>query len=246
MSAPTQQSRVPAGVTTGGQFSISVRAESGASITARTVPHRIDVHAKVSVPPVLGQLPPFPATLGEPTLSYVRQVEDNQIELTIHTERTGEVRVWDDGSSFTIGDYLGEEISYEEQTALVAYGRAVRENLDTATFIVEDGVRQAIENDVIAIATGRDPQADRDAHRSSGHLVETSVARTARILDAWVDDVEGEPGTAVQDALTDLIHFSRSRGLNLAEILDAAEHMADVEADEDNDNRVYALEANET
>ncbi|WP_251153634.1 hypothetical protein [Cellulosimicrobium sp. Marseille-Q4280] len=246
MSTSTNPSRVPAGVTTGGQFSTSARGESGASLgTGRQRDHRLDVHAKVAVPSPLDAPPPFPASLGEPTLSYARDPETNQVTLTVYTEHTDEVSFWDDGHTFDHGLYQGEEVSTSQRDALIAYGKALRTNLDAAAFIVEDRIKPEIEDEVITVALGGDPSAERNAYKDSGHNVEVGAQRAAGVLRAWADEVEKEPQTAVKDALTDLIHYARSRGLDPHDVFDRAVEQAEVERDEDGDHRAYEMEANE-
>lgn len=245
MSTSTSQSRVPAGVTTGGQFSTSARGESDASITASAPDRRIDVHARVGVPRPLTPPPAFPSSLGEPSLSYARDLETNQVTLTVYTERTDEVNFYDDGNSFDHGLYEGEEVSTSERDALIAYGKQLRLNLDAASFTAEDRIKATIDDQVIAVALGNDPNAERHERADSGHIVEVGAERAEKVLEAWVDDVHSEPQTATKDALTDLIHFARSRGLDPQEIFDAALQQAEVERDEDADHRAYEMEASE-
>lgn len=245
MSTSTNPSRVPAGVTTGGQFATSARGESDASIGAARPDHRLDVHAKVGVPSPLEAPPAFPASLGEPSLSYARDPETNQLTLTVYTAHTDEVSFWDDGTTFDQGLYQGEGLSTSERNALIAYGKKLRENLDAAAFVTEDRVKATIEDQVIAVALGNDPNAERHERKENGQIVEVGAERAEKVLAAWVDDVHSEPETATKDALTDLIHFARARGLDPHDIFEAALAQAEVERDEDGEHRAYELEANE-
>ncbi|MBB5474664.1 hypothetical protein HNR08_003400 [Cellulomonas hominis] len=203
------------------------------------------MHASVAIPSPVGLPPGLPSTLGEPALSYARDPETDTIILTVHTPASGEIEFRRDGNTFDDGLYEGRVLSRSERDALITYGRQVRENVDVAAFAAEDGVRKAIEDEVLAIATGRAPEAEHTALGTSGHLVRSAAARTAKILGAWVDDVDTEPETATKDALTDLIHFARWRGLDPQEIFERALEQAEGERDEDGDPRGQALETSE-
>ena len=119
--------------------------------------------------------------------------------------------------------------------------------LDPARILATELSAQArgVYAEVLAIATGRDPLAERDERRENGGLAEVASERAGAILNAWVDDVEEEPETAVMDALTDLIHYARSHRLDPDEVFERALRQAEAERKEDAEHRAYELEASE-
>jgi hypothetical protein len=246
MSTSTNPSRVPAGVTTGGQFATSARGESDASIgTGKPGPIRVDVNAKASIDAMYEVLPEYPFSLGDPQMSYQRDLEGGDLTLTVTTDFGGTVSFWEDGNTLEIGEYEGPELSTKQRDMLIAWGTQVRKNVDVAHARLEDQILPAFEQDILAIATAHDPQAERAATKDDGGNVEAGVQKAAAVMGAWVDDVDTEPESATKDALTDLIHFARSRGLDPHDIFEAAMHRADVERDEDADHRAYLTEASE-
>jgi len=228
--------RTSAGVTTGGQFTTKPKGEPAVAL-ASTTPTRVGVpvHAIATVDvTTMDPLPEWPASLGEPQLYYERDPESDTITLTVVTDDAGSVKFYADGDdSFDVGVDEGEPISSAERDALRAWGRAALRNVDVAHFAVDEHVTKIVQDDVLAIATGRDPSAARLADDDAGNRSANKARRVADLLSSWVDDVDTDPQTALSDALADLAHFARSRGVDLRDVLPGAIRTADDEYDED-------------
>ena len=232
MTEAPNRNRVQAGVSAGGQFATEPRSESGVSLATATAPLvRVDINATAQLSTsYMRPLPPFPASLGEPELSYDRDPESDDITLTVATDRIGAVLFWGDGDTITDGLYDGESISSDERDALIAYGTTLRKNVDVLQFEVDAKARSAVESKVLTIAAGGRPQVDDTRPADNG------ARRADRVLRAWVDEVDTEPETALQDAFTDLLHFAHTRGIDPEVALGKAFAMA---AEEREDQRMF-------
>lgn len=227
----TDLNRVPAGVTTGGQFSTGARAESDVSLYGASTlpPVRVEVHGSALITQWSTAVPEWPASLGEADLSYERDPETDKIVLSITTDRTGEVEFWEDSNTFDEGGYEGGELSGSERDALTRWAMVVRENVDVAQCELERAALEGARSDILAIATGKDIQAALDLQSPR----DRALARSSAVLGAWVDDVDVDPETALTDALTDLEHFARSKGLDLESLFARAQQVAAEESESD-------------
>ncbi|WP_156250928.1 hypothetical protein [Pseudactinotalea terrae] len=228
MTDTAARSRQPQGVTTGGQFATEPRSETGVTLNAASPTRvRVDINATAHFSSdYMRPLPSLPASLGEPELSYDRDPESDDITLSVTTDLTGAVLFWGDGDTFKDGLYDGESISSNERDALIAYGTALRTNVDVLQFEVDAQARKAVESEVLAVATGSRPQMDDTTPADNG------ARRADRVMRAWVDEVDEEPETALQDAFTDLLHFASSRGIDPEVALGKAFAMAAEEREE--------------
>lgn len=139
MSAPNQ-SRVPAGVTTGGQFTTGARGESAADIT--TAP-ALRVHRTVTVPAAaLRDLPALPDGVTPPDLGFARDVDSDQLVLHVHMP-AGMVEVYPGGATWN-DHYLADSGLDEAQVrGVYDWTNAVHANLATALHAVQTQVLDA-------------------------------------------------------------------------------------------------------
>ena len=99
-----------------------------------------------------------------------------------------------------------------------------------AHFELEEIALADARNDILAVATGRDPGAEQLKGDESGSPSENKAQRMHTLLSSWVDDVDTEPEFAFRDALADVAHFARSKGIDLRDVLPGAISIADEES----------------
>lgn len=214
------QPRQPAGVPVGGQFAATNRPEAGVSLTPeRQVLVGVNALAELNTFGV-EPLPEWPAELAAPSgVSYAWD-DDGLLEVTIDTASDSFV-VWGTPTDPQCNvDELPEEFEHLDDSVkakVVAYGVRLHDNIHTlvnqATYPMHtEQVRAA----VVSLATGGDgaphiPDGPEDP--AWVPPTEKAAARAETNLKAWFGTSKVDE-TTLQDALTDLLHLARAKGIS--------------------------------
>lgn len=166
-------------------------------------------------------LPAWPADLAKPT-SYI---EFNNGAHTWFQFGDGlDVEFWsgsddevynsvDDGGRFETS--WPEDWTDEQQEEAIQWMTEVQRHVDADVYgITISAVSGDVATAILANATG---ELYRQA--SSDNAIDNAVERANRVLPAWVDNIDSEPQTALEDALNDLRHWARSRGIDFDEAI---------------------------
>ncbi|WP_251153630.1 hypothetical protein [Cellulosimicrobium sp. Marseille-Q4280] len=165
MSAPNQ-GRVPAGVSTGGQFAAGVRGESAVDIAAPT----LTVRRTVTVPAAaMRELPPLPDGVAPPDLGFQRDVDSDRLVLFVHMP-AGMVEVYPGGSTWNEHYFCESGLDEDQTRGVYAWANAVHTNLASALHAVQTQVldHEATTAVLASAAPGGAPRALRPKKRGPG------------------------------------------------------------------------------
>jgi hypothetical protein len=234
MKVMTNDKRVSAGIPTGGEFAAHDRAESPVALRARPS----DIVIPLVVPVILTERQPingYPVSLPAPeNVSFTEGDESSAIYLNMTVEGV-EFFVWsdEDGDPRDSFDDDDDELppwSGDVHCELLDWAhatqRAVEEDFHTATGAA---MSSTLPDAIIANALGRGATAIRSGYTDVEDVapVDFAVKRVTQQFAASngaEDDYEN-----VQDALTDLVHYARTKGLDIGELFTAATRMAATE-----------------
>lgn len=209
------QRRQPRGVPVGGQFVSTAHQEADVALTAeRTFPVSLAGVARVST---VGfrDVPCWPAALEGPDVSWTWD-DDGLPSVDIHYDHGR-------GHASFFGPEHSRECMLEPATgdlatdlAIMNYGHAVLHNVDLANNAMLYGTDHRTRAELLEIAMLGAPRGPVVDPGEPGFvpLPERAAARAERALRAW-HATTGEIGEdEMKDALTDLLHLARSRGLH--------------------------------
>lgn len=160
MAIPTRQ---PQGIPTGGQFAPDTRTEPTITLSAggdktHTAPLTGTIELRNAS---YDQLPPWPAGMPEPAVSY--SFSDGKCETSITIDdRT--MNFWDSDSDGTINDTDNgtnpwEDFDEEDQDIALQWGKRVHQRIDASTYgiMIEATNSPSVHSAILAHALGKEP-----------------------------------------------------------------------------------------
>lgn len=157
--------RVDGGTPAGGQFATSARPEADVSLTPGTRRFDLAIDAQTVTLDTIAvdDLPPWPADLPEPEVTYAWD-SDDALEVSLHLPGGDSVTFWGTGSeiSNSLEELVdeGPDLTGVQKNQVMAYGEVLHRNLAyvTGTYTLAAHTPHAREA-MVAIASGGEPPA---------------------------------------------------------------------------------------
>lgn len=219
-----EQSRQPAGVPVGGQFATSPKAEAvGVHLTGI---HRTTLgFAGVATLDDIGQqpLPAWPQAQAPVSNIDYGWGDDGQLEVRV-TFGDDTMTLWGNHETWSdSADELPDEwdhVPVEDQEQIRDYTRTVHENLLhlTHSFAYAAHAAPGVRATLLGLATGQGAPAPVYDPDDPAWVAPTDggAARAEQNLKAWLGTTTIDEST-IQDALTDILHLARARGMSPTE-----------------------------
>jgi hypothetical protein len=175
--------RQPAGVPVGGQFAATAHAEPGIELAPAKPTHTAPLTGTVELHrDWFEALPEWPEEMPEPEINF--GFDDGKVETYVTVD--GQMMTfWDSDQDGTICDSSNgqspwEDFDLEDQEKAEAWGKAVHERIDSATYgvMIEGSHSPAVKNIILAHALDGGPV------EAAGQDLSGEAARNAYLVDA--------------------------------------------------------------
>lgn len=193
--APARQ---PRGIPVGGQFAATEHAESEVSLAPQAVTHTAELTGTIELHNQwFDQLPEWPAGMPEPEVSF--GFDDGKAESYVTVD--GKMMTfWNSDMNGTVndtdnGDNPWEDFDEEDQKLAQAWGKAVHERIDSATYgvMIEGSHSPAVHDIILAQAVGKEPATAAKAAPDLRNEAERNV---------YLIDVEAHPAAVKSKTFT--------------------------------------------
>lgn len=230
------QAGTPASI--GGQFAAKQRGDADVALRPR-YPVTIGISARAKLTVDSDPLPPLPEAVGWPTNTSLAYGDSDNCLYVYFTFADGaELTVWldADGDARNSIEDSNEPTGWDEDTdeAVLAWAHDARQRIDYASATVREAASDAVEKQVIAVALAADRVHPIDAMAQvlGDDAPARGAARGAKLATLFGDNESAE--TDIQDALSDLMHFARARGVDFADVTDSARRIYESEIEDPN------------